>query len=351
MTKKKVSLPQFGNYSIPFEYIITHGLEMDYITPPPMTRRTLEIGSKYSPDYVCAPFKLNIGSFIEAIEAGADTIAQISGDCRLGYYGELQEQILRDLSYDVTFVNLANCNKKKPLTYIKEFQKINPELSIKKLVAAFANGMTMVKYMDDIDAFIRRHIGFEREMGRMEEIYSQWLDELRSCDSKKEMKALHSITLKRLKRVELNKPKKLLKVGVVGEYYTIMDSFSNHNLERELAQMGMYIDRWMDLTNSLFHYKDKDMLPKIKAYCDYSIGATAMATVDAALKYAKQGYDGIIHVKSFGCTPETDAVPVLQNISADYKIPILYLSYDSQTSDTGLKTRLEAFYDMIYMRK
>ena len=136
-----------------------------------------------------------------------------------------------------------------------------------------------------------------------------------------------------------------------GEYYTIMDSFSNHNLERELAQMGMNIDSWMDLTNSLFHYKDKDMLPKIKAYCDYSIGATAMATVDAALKYAKQGYDGSIHVKSFGCTPETDAVPVLQNISADYKIPILYLSYDSQTSDTGLKTRLEAFYDMIYMRK
>lgn len=44
-------------------------------------------------------------------------------------------------------------------------------------------------------------------------------------------------------------------------------------------------------------------------------------------------------------------MPVLQNISSDYKIPVLYLSYDSQTSDTGLDTRLEAFYDMIYMRK
>ena len=44
-------------------------------------------------------------------------------------------------------------------------------------------------------------------------------------------------------------------------------------------------------------------------------------------------------------------MPVLQRISSDYHTPILYLSYDSQTSDTGLDTRLEAFYDMIAMRK
>jgi benzoyl-CoA reductase/2-hydroxyglutaryl-CoA dehydratase subunit BcrC/BadD/HgdB len=44
-------------------------------------------------------------------------------------------------------------------------------------------------------------------------------------------------------------------------------------------------------------------------------------------------------------------MPVLQNISRDYKMPILYFSFDSQTSETGIKTRLEAFIDMITMRK
>ena len=44
-------------------------------------------------------------------------------------------------------------------------------------------------------------------------------------------------------------------------------------------------------------------------------------------------------------------MPILQNIGSDYKIPILYLTYDSQTSDTGLMTRIEAFYDMISMRR
>lgn len=74
--------------------------------------------------------------------------------------------------------------------------------------------------------------------------------------------------------------------------------------------------------------------------------------VDGIMKhYAKKGFDGLVHVKSFGCTPEMDAVPVLHNISSDYKIPVLYLNYDTQTSDTGIETRLEAFYDMIAMRK
>ena len=42
---------------------------------------------------------------------------------------------------------------------------------------------------------------------------------------------------------------------------------------------------------------------------------------------------------------------MLQNISKDYHIPVLYLSYDMQESDTGLDTRLEAFYDMLERKK
>ena len=66
---------------------------------------------------------------------------------------------------------------------------------------------------------------------------------------------------------------------------------------------------------------------------------------------AEHGFDGVVHIKSAGCTPEIDIMPVLQNIGADHKMPILYLTYDAQTSDVGLMTRLEAFYDMIEMRK
>jgi predicted nucleotide-binding protein (sugar kinase/HSP70/actin superfamily) len=130
-----------------------------------------------------------------------------------------------------------------------------------------------------------------------------------------------------------------------------MVPFSNHYVEKELAKMGMEVDRWMNVSNSVLHNPSDKIKDKIKGYCEYNMGATCMMTIERALHFAQKKYDGIIHVKSFGCTPEIDVIPVLQNISADYKIPIIYLSYDSQTSETGIKTRLEAFYDMVIMRK
>lgn len=62
-------------------------------------------------------------------------------------------------------------------------------------------------------------------------------------------------------------------------------------------------------------------------------------------------YDGIIHLKSFGCSPEINAIPILNKISSDNNIPILYLSFDTENSNEAMKTRLEAFVDMIKMRR
>lgn len=107
----------------------------------------------------------------------------------------------------------------------------------------------------------------------------------------------------------------------------------------------------MSVTNCHFRAKETAIRPKIQEYVKFNIGPTTTWTVNSALDYARQGFDGIIHVKSFGCTPEIDAIPVLQNISRDYHIPILYLSYDTQNSDTGLDTRLEAFFDMLERKK
>ena len=95
----------------------------------------------------------------------------------------------------------------------------------------------------------------------------------------------------------------------------------------------------------------RDRRAGISDYVRYDMGPTSSMTIAAALRYAQGGFDGVVHLKSAGCTPEVDCIPVLQQVSRDTGLPILYLSYDSQTSDTGLDTRLEAFYDMLAMKK
>lgn len=351
MSKIKVAFPHLGSYCVPIELLFTIGMETEYIVPPPVTKRTLELGSKYSPDYVCAPFKYCLGNYIESIESGANTLVQTGGVCRLGYYGELQEQILKDLGYQIRFVNITGSGYIKALGFYNDLREINPDMSIKKVANILPVVLKTVECIDEAEDYIRKNVGFEKVLGSFDKIHSEYLEKLRHIETKKELKHIHSKYMKSLGKVEVKTPDNPLKVGIVGEYYTIMEPFSNHYMEKELAQMGIVVDRWMNLTNSILKNKKKEIKEKIKNYSKYNMGATAMATIGKTLEFAKKGYDGIIHVKSFGCTPETDAIPALQNISKDYKIPILYFSFDTQTGHTGINTRLEAFYDMILMRK
>jgi len=343
----RVSFPRFGSSSVPLELLFTAGLGVEYIIPPPITNRTLELGSRFSPESVCAPFKYHLGNYIEAIEAGANTLVQVGGVCRLSYYGELHEQILRDLGYEVRFVNMTRAKFSKPLTYLKEFKRVKPDLSIKKLAAVLPVALKMMEYIDQMEDYVRKNSGFETEKGSFSRTHQDFLSELRKVKDKKELTRTYYKYMERFKQVEVNKPEKPLRVGITGEYYTIMEPFSNHFIEKELAQMGVAVDRWMNISHSLLHYPEKEINSHIKGYAKYNLGATSAATIHKALDYAEKGFDGIIHVKSFGCTPETDTVTVLRNIARDYDIPILFLTFDSHTSSTGIKTRLEAFCDMI----
>lgn len=351
MSKVKVNFPRFGSYNVAIEHVIKKGLDCDYIYAPPITKKTIELGAKYSPDFVCTPFKYNLGGYIEAIEAGANTLIQVGGVCRLGYYGELHEQILKDLGYDITFVNMANASFAKPLTFLEEFKKINPNLNLKKAAQAALLAVKMVEIIDKVEDYIRENVGFEVIDGSFDKLHQEFLEDLREINDKKELALIYKLYMRKFKNIATRKCKNPLKVGIVGEYYTIMDEYSNHYMEKELAKKGIIIERWMNLSNSLFHNQAQETKQSIKNYAKFDMGATAMYTIKKAIDYAKDGCDGIIHVKSFGCTPEIDTMPVLQKISEDYKIPIIYFSFDTQTSDVGINTRIEAFYDMIMMRK
>ena len=81
------------------------------------------------------------------------------------------------------------------------------------------------------------------------------------------------------------------------------------------------------------------------------MGADAVDNIARAKYLGAEGYDGIIHIKSSFCTPEIGAMSIINKISDDYNIPVIFFSFDANTSEVGIKTRLEAFYDMLEMRK
>ena len=69
--KRSISFPRYAEYNCAFKYIVEQALGARYVMPPVLTKRTMELGTKYSPDFVCTPFKTMLGSMIESLEAGA----------------------------------------------------------------------------------------------------------------------------------------------------------------------------------------------------------------------------------------------------------------------------------------
>ena len=352
MSVRKVAFPRYAEYNCAFRYIFEEAMDVRCIQPPAITRRTMELGAKHSPEFVCTPFKITLGSMIEALETGADTLLMVHGLCRLGYYGELQEQILHDLGYRFDFINLSEYDMGKKKEYIKIVKRINPKVHLAKFAAKFMEGIRMVEYLDEVTAEYYRSCGFDATGGQYKAAYRRFLTALYTARTRADIEDAYRAVRQSFQTIPINKPLRPLRVGIVGEFYTVMDAFSNLELEDKLSGMGVELYRWMNVTHQFFQYgAQKNMGVKIRDLCTYEMGPTATANIWYAKECAERGFDGLIHVKSAGGTPEIDVMPVLQTISGTYKVPVLYLTYDSQTSDVGLMTRLEAFYDMIEMRK
>ena len=65
-----------GNYYIVANYLFSHIINAEIMTAPKITSKTIELGTKYSPDFVCTPFKNTLGTMIEALDNGANILFQ-----------------------------------------------------------------------------------------------------------------------------------------------------------------------------------------------------------------------------------------------------------------------------------
>lgn len=345
----KISFPQLGDYSTPISFLLRKCIDGEVFKPLPITKRTLELGSKYAPDSVCIPFKYNLGNFIESLANGCNYIIQAGGGCRYGYYGEVQEKILKDLGYEFEFINISSSNKITPNSLYRNLKKLNPNLTFSRFIHYGLMTILMIEYMDYIDNYIRLNVGFETKKNSFYNLKKKMLRDFEKCPSIFSLTRCFLKYKKKFKKLDKEVPKNCLKIGVIGELYTSMEGFSTYYLEKELAKMNVVVKRYTNASYLLYKKKMyfKTMLRKTKNYVKYNIGADGLDNVYRTLKLIDNNYDGLIHIKPFGCTPEITAIPIIQRICQEREFPIMFLSFDTQTSEEGIKTRLEAFYEMI----
>ena len=228
---------------------------------------------------------------------------------------------------------------------------VNPNIDVPHGVVKLKAVAKMIEHLDSLRDFYLANAGFEVERGAFDAAWVSAMDAMRTCLDERDINEAYREAMGAFRAIPLAKPADPIRIGVVGEMFTAIDERSNLGLDHKLVAMGVEVHRMLNFTNRYLRYNEPNLRVGAKDYLTYDMGPTSTLTVAAAKKYAAGGFDGLIHAKSAGCTPEIDCIPVLQKVSEDYSVPVLYLTYDSQTSDTGLDTRLEAFYDMLSMKK
>ena len=344
----KITFPHMGDYHICFKAGL-EALGCEVVIPPPISKRTIELGCKHSPEFICFPFKMTLGALIEGLELGADTLLQAGreGACRYGYYKQVQEKILEDLGYKFRFVRLDS---------IRSFKDINKNATNLQILKGLRLLWAKIKIIEKFEDKVRRLSAYEANLGESRRLYKEFLG---SCDQAKSISQIKKVEkefLERFKQIKKIPELKPLKVGIIGELYIVMEPYSNLDIERRLNQMRVEVIRPLCLSQIL-----KETLPWspkkttfrriAKPYLQYESGAHANVSVAETIIFAREGLDGIIHIKPHACMPEVTAMGALYRVSKDYNIPVLFFSFDEHASSVGVRTRLEAFVELLKRRR
>ena len=353
----RIGMPHMGNIYIPFKSLFER-LKIDYVIPPLSNQRTLSLGVKYSPEGLCIPFKLTLGNLIEAVEMGADTLIMPAGYgvCRLGYYAKTQEQILRDLGYHFEMVPVG-VSEKKLLGILGMIKRLSGNAPWLKIISAFRFGLAKLSAMDKIERAVHKIRPIEQCKGTANQLFAKAIKAIDQADDYKTLKRVQLDYIEQLNQVPKNEQLEPLVVGITGEFYVVLEPFSNLDIEIELGKLGVevrrstFVSEWTKFSWFLnpLGVDEKERIHRAALpYLKRDIGGDGWESVGEKVLHAKE-YDGLIQLAPFTCMPEI----IAQNIMPSTKenIPVLTITCDEQMGKQGMLTRLEAFVDLLERKR
>ncbi len=356
----KVTFPHAGQAWVPLSTVFAKA-GVECIVPPPCSKRTLSLGVKYSPEWVCLPFKLNLGNFIEAMEMGADTLAYVSGPglCRLGYYSKVAEQVLRDAGYEFRMVTF-DWQEKQVLGLVEFLKTLLGDRPWHQIAGDIKFGLTQLAVMDELERqahYLRPRAANPTEITQIlrsagQRVSKAWTDS--------DLKRVKSQILKEYEDVPKNPKANPMRVGLLGEFFMVIEPFVNMDIEDLLGRMGVEVVRHAFFTNwaktwlfleALGLSHDKKVKKAAAPYLSRDVSGDAIFTLGETILHQKDGFDGIVHLLPFTCMPEIIAQSIMPKVTKDYEIPVLSIVLDEQMGRAGFVTRIEAFVDLMQRKR
>lgn len=353
----KITFPHMGKLHVVLNTLFT-SFGLNVLVPPPVTKKTLELGAKHSPETACLPFKINLGNFIQALEQGADTIITCGGvgPCRLGYYAEIQKNILRDLGYSFDMFAV----EPELGRIVKLLKHLTQSKSWLDIYWAFRLAGAKLGALDELERQAAYARCRELVSGQADILYDMAAEAVEQAGDCGTVNKVARDFGRRFGDIIMEDTVKPLRVGIVGEIYVMREPFINQDIVRRLGRMRVEVHDTMRLGDYVnTHVFKKRLATKQNAgvlelaapYLGHYVGGHGIKSVGHTVKLARENFDGIVHVFPFTCMPEVIAKNVFPQVCKDTDIPVLSLAFDEQTGEAGVVTRLEAFTDLLRYRR
>ncbi|MCL6589641.1 MAG: 2-hydroxyacyl-CoA dehydratase [Firmicutes bacterium] len=356
----KITFPHLGNFYIPLRSFWTE-LGFEPIVPPLTSQRTISLGAKVAPEFACLPLKINLGNYLEAIQAGAECVFMVggAGPCRFGYYGEVQREILKENGYEADFAVFEAPNH-APRKLWDTMKRYLPWRSFWKLPKAVRILWAKARALDCFDRNLNKIRPLETSPGLCNRLQDNFYSRIDQTASIAGVHSAYREALRELKEIGRPAKEEAPKAVLLGEIFMVLEPRVNFQIERVLGSMGIEVERTIYISdwireNFLGRYLEPDHKRRLRQlagpYLRNLVGGHGLESVAHLVDAGINRAHGVIHLAPFTCMPEIVAMQTFGAITNELGIPVLSLIIDEHSAAAGIETRLEAFLDLLKFRR
>lgn len=360
-----LGMPTMGYLDVAIRSALTQ-CGVHTIKTPHAGKEVIELGKALAPEFVCLPFTITLGQMRWLLDHGATHLMMVGGKgkCRLGWYAQMQEQLLRRLGYDFEMIIIDS-----PLPFGERWASFRDTLkhttkqaSWLKILRSLYFGYHKMAAIDKAESICHRVRAFEVKMGTVDRAFRQFVRRIERASSTESVWHLAHEFAEHAEAIETLDTDPV-RVRIVGEIWVVLESHVNLHLEEMLGKSlepRVWVDREISAT-SWFH---QHLFPNREAnarknqikqaagpYLGADPGGHGHKSVGLTALAKQEQMDGVIHLFPFTCMPEIVAQNIMIRLGEELDLPILTFIITDQTGEAGFETRVEAFLDILRDRR
>jgi predicted nucleotide-binding protein (sugar kinase/HSP70/actin superfamily) len=237
---------------------------LDAEPTPPSDHRTSELGARFTSGDECYPAKVTVGDFMRLLEGAPDPsrialfMPTAEGPCRFGQYAPYLRHVLDTNGYQA--VEILSPSSQNAYGGLGELAGPFVRTGWRALVAA-----------DLLQKALLMHRPYEPARGDAETLYEESLDDL--CGTLEhtpvepgvQLRALRDAMVRgrdRFRKMGAHRDSSRPLIGIVGEIFCRLNTFSNENLVRSLEEYGA--EAWLSDIVEWVWYTESERFRKLK---------------------------------------------------------------------------------------